>query len=187
MKSALGIAFLAATIPLIVGSTAHAEEKHSFNITNNSSVTMKLNQIQSMCVSGYSGYGDIPPHTTITINWTDRNSFGDDCTNREKFIAVWYDRGDWQGWLGMVHRKISGDWYNGQFYAYHLHVGSYTDYTFGDNPPPPGTISALCSHNNDCFGPFSEMVDDNKTNFNWQRVYKTEDGWEFRYDDFSGE
>ena len=182
MKSTRDIAVLATVLSLFSGSAAQATPNHSFTITNNTSLILWFTQAQGMCSAGYSGFTDIPPHSTITINWTDSNDFAIGCTDREKFIAFNYGSSDWQGWLGMVHRKINGDWYNGQFYAAKITTPSSSTYTFSDGDEPPEWINPVCSHTDTgCFGPFSEMVDDDKTDYNWQLLYKTETGYDFQY------
>jgi hypothetical protein len=60
--------------------------------------------------------------------WEDSNNAGEGCTNRDKFIAFSVAWGGWSGWLGVTHRKLTSDWYNGQYYAGFLGIAG-TGYT----------------------------------------------------------
>jgi hypothetical protein len=115
----------------------------------------------------------------------DSNNINGGCTNRDKLMvfSIQVDGypNAWTGYLGITHRKLSGStWYNGQFYASWINLENETPITGNDGNPPPGWIQALCSHNNQCFGPFSQMEMDGKNGYNWQRFYVTDDGWAFQ-------
>lgn len=164
-----------------------ASEWHQFDIINNSSHTLRITGALGRCVSAIQSDTFIYPGSRTTFKWNDANDAGLNCTNKDKFVGFTFSLGSgqtWNGWLGMTHRKLSGStWYNGQFYAGYLALtigsGEMT-YYYEDGGQPPGWIQALCSNNNNCFGPFSEMEDKNKDDYNWDHSFQTESGWAFQ-------
>jgi hypothetical protein len=183
--------FIAGGVLLSAASAAHAEQWHQFDIKNNTSRTLTIKSTITRCVTEADWPQTIGPGQTYTVKWHDTNNYlgvgdtGWTCTNRDKFVAfVPYLDGaneQYTGYLGITHRELSGsDWYNGQFYAASINVSDTNQVSGSDGDAPPGNIVALCSHGNNCFGPWSEMEMNNKDSYNWQRSYKTEDGWAFQ-------
>lgn len=187
---------LIAALPFLGASAAQASEWHQFNIINNTSRTVTVTRTISRCVTETNFPSTIGPRQTATVKWEDTNSLwaynGYSCINKDKFVAfsVSIDGGGNQygGYLGITHRRLSGSsWYNGQFYAQDISVNEQNGGISGsDGSPPPSNLQALCSHDNNCFGPWSEMEMDNKDSYNWQRSYKTEDGWAFQINENGG-
>ncbi|MDR6203973.1 hypothetical protein [Paraburkholderia graminis] len=171
---------------LLMGvSPAWAEQWHQFDVINNSSRGINIVGTVGRCVTEIDAPGFIAAGSRGTIKWHDTdNWFVMNCAGRDKFAGFSFrfddDPDSWPGWLGVTHRELSGsDWYNGQFYAYTLSSDGWS-FTYADGVPAPSWIQPLCSHGNDCSGPFSEMEVDNKNSYNWQRSYRTEDGWAFQ-------
>jgi len=180
---------------LLGGTTAsQAEAPHSFNIINNSQYTFRLKDWKARCVKEWGNSVNWPstisPGQTYTVNWEDSNNAFDyngyGCDGKDKFVAVSFTLDgasqQYDGYIGITHRELSGSsWYNGQFYADWIAVNNDNGgIAGGDGAAPSGWIQALCSHDNNCFGPWSQMEWDNKDSYNWQRSYKTEDGWAFQ-------
>lgn len=182
--------FLLAAVVLLAGAApVRASQWHQFDIINNSSHVLKITGALGRCVSAINTDTVVYPGSRTTVKWNDANDATLNCTNRDKFMGFTFSLGgnqEWSGWLGMTHRKLSGgNWYNGQFYAGYLAlvVGSgEMGYYYEDGPSPPGWIKALCSNNNNCFGPFSLMEQDDKNDYNWAHSYQTESGWAFQFD-----
>lgn len=175
LQLSMGICFL-----LCGNEVAFAEAPHGYTIINNSSQGINITDISETCVSQTNYPHYIGPKSQGTISWEDVNS-GLDCVEQEKFSAFKfiYDNNSQlqNGYFGIVHRKFGSDWYNGQFYANDLGSNYYAD-----NLPPPSWVQPICSHG-DCFGSYTQMVLDDKTSYNWQRSYRTEDGWVFQIND----
>lgn len=140
---------------------------------------------------------------TTTYSWNDSNNLGsygegDDlggtCTNRDKWvvfgIAIKNEQtGDIRfipSVLGMTHRKfggsLTGKWYNGFFYAKWINPkNSSTIYNYYDDGAYPdiNKIYTTCNNNavNACFGPYSQMEVADKNDYNWARMYRTENNW----------
>lgn len=189
--------FIAASVSLVGSTAAYAEGSHQFDIINNTDKTVEITKTISRCIESGTSVNwpqTIGPRQTYTVKWDDSNSIYDydgyGCVNKDKFVAFSvYVHGasnqQYSGYLGITHRRLSGgDWYNGQFYADSISVNNENGGISGsDGSSPPNYIQALCSHENNCFGPWSEMEWDDKDSYNWQRSYKTEDGWAFQIND----
>lgn len=188
---------LLAVVALLAGTTeSRAEGPHHFDIVNATPYTFRLKDWKARCVQGYGNSVNWPstiaPGQTYTVNWEDSNNIDDyggyGCVNKDKFVAISFtlDGIDYQypqysGYIGITHRRLSGDtWYNGQFYADWISINNQNGTINGsDGAAPPDWIHAGCSHNDNCFGPWSQMEMDNKNSYNWPRSYQTEDGWVF--------
>jgi hypothetical protein len=172
---------IAAAASLLAGTVpGQASQWHQFDIINNSSQFLTISSFVGRCVGEIDGITGVNPGSRATIKWNDSNDYGEGCTNRDKFVTFQVNWQGWSGWLGITHRKLTSDWYNGQFYASFLSVTG-NGYSFTDGSPPPSSVKALCEHNNDCFGPFSQMEDAGKNGYNWQHSYRTESGWAFEF------
>lgn len=179
---------------LLAGTTeSQAEGLHQFNIINNSEYTLRITNTQIRCIEDGTTVNwpsTIAPGQAYTVQWEDSNSFiaydgyfG--CDKKDKFVAFSFSldnaQSQYDGYLGITHRELSGSsWYNGQFYAASVQVGPYGNINGSDGAVPPDWVEAICSHGNNCFGPWSEMEMDEKDSYNWQRSYQTEDGWAFQ-------
>lgn len=185
-KSAL--IFLVCSGLMTGATTASASAWHHFDIVNKSSHYIYLVNWSFKCVEAHDVVNTVAPGQTVTYNWEDSNDIYQKCTNRDKLLAFSIQMDGypnaWNGILGMTHRKLSGStWYNGQFYAESATIVDGNTITGTDGNPPPGWIQALCSHDNQCFGPFSQMEIDGKNGYNWQRFYVTDGGWAFQISD----
>lgn len=166
---------------LLAGTvSAQASQWHQFDIINNSSRYLTIPSFIGRCVSKINGVMGVGSGSRVTIKWDDSNNIGDNCTNKDKFVAFQVSWQGWSGWLGITHRKLTSKWYNGQFYATYLGVNG-TGYSFADGSSPPASVKALCEYDNNCFGPFSQMEDAGKNDYNWARSYQTESGWAFEF------
>lgn len=188
---------LLAAVALLAGTAeSRAEQPHHFDIVNGTPYTFRLKDWKARCVQDYGNSVNWPttiaPGQTYTVNWEDSNNIDDyggyGCVNKDKFVAISFtlDGIDYQypqfnGYIGVTHRRLSGTkWYNGQFYADWISININDGVINGaDGAAPPDWIDARCSHDNNCFGPWSEMEMDNKDSYNWPRSYQTEDGWVF--------
>lgn len=165
---------------------ARSEQWHQFDIINNTPTGLWITYTLARCVTEVDYDSTIAAGSRTTFRWNDTDDSG--CGERDKFVGFQFHlinrQCQWPNWLAITHRRLSGsNWYNGQFYAATLAIGGDGSITYGDGEPPPGWIQAQCSHNNDCFGPVSEMEIDDKNSYNWQRSYQTEDGWAFQIND----
>jgi hypothetical protein len=181
------LTFLTVAGLMIGATTARASAGHHFDIINKSSHTVTL-RWETKCVTSANKPSPLAPGQTVTINWEDTNNISAGCTNRDKVVAfaIQVDGfpNAWNGYLGITHRKLSGSsWYNGQFYASTLQLEDLGPISCNDGNAPPSWVQALCSHDNQCFGPCSQMEMDGKNSYNWQRSYQTEDGWAFQISD----
>jgi hypothetical protein len=197
----------AAVVALLAGTNVvHAEGDHSFTIKNNSGNTINITSVHGYCVTSIDAPQSIASGGTATVNWVDSNNIkeivwmaahgphsartrtapprsegidGVGCTNTQKWVI--FKISNYGGSYGIVHRKISGDWYNGQFWAVSAEITSDGGWTWQDsNQVPDSRVSASCSHTG-CFGKFGEMVNNGKDSYNWPRIYKTEDGYQFQF------
>lgn len=201
---------LAAAVVVLLTATnvVHAEAPHSFTIKNNSRDTISITSMHGYCIKSIDTPQPIAPGGTATVNWVDSNnsteiewmaahgphsartravhpnSKGIDgfmCADAQKWVV--FQMSNYAGSYGMVHRKISGEWYNGQFWAVSAEITSDGGWQWIDsNQVPDSGVSASCSHmNTGCFGTFGEMVSNGKDSYNWPRIYKTEDGYQFQF------
>jgi hypothetical protein len=186
----VGLFVAAFLIPGI--QSARAEKDHHFDIINSTKSMLRITDTKGRCIergTTVTWPSTIGPGQTYRVYWKDSNYVGDyggyGCTDRDKLVAFSFSLDEakgpqYKGYLGITHRKLSGtNWYNGQFYAESININSNSSVSGSDGPAPPSYIVALCSHNNYCFGPWSEMEMDKKDSYNWNRSYQTEDGWAF--------
>lgn len=193
-------------VALLAGpGVVYAQESHSFTIKNNSGGEIIITSMHGYCVKSIDWPRSIAAGETATINWVDSNngieiewmaahgaqstrtravrpqSKGMDgvmCANSQKWVDFQVD--GYQGTYGMVHRKIDGDWYNGQFWATSIQITSDgLGWNVDETDVVPDNVSASCSHSG-CFGKFSEMAANGKDSYNWPRLYRTEDGYQFQ-------
>lgn len=206
------IIFFATTFIFI--NCAFGSKWHYFSIINNTNYTLDIfTPTMSLSGSSYANYlrgkctytgvqQDSTTGNKINYSWEDSNnvdgdgggsgSVGGGCTNRDKWVifGIALTRGNETRFipviLGMTHRKMDGNWYNGLFYVEWIDPSSsnsvFTDFRDGVFPSSNQIYTTCRGYENDknaCFGPYSQMEVDDKNDYNWPRVYQTENNWQF--------
>lgn len=189
----IGKRLIAGAVLISFVSVAHAEAPHSFQIVNNSGLTVVIAQSsQSYCIDSVSWPGPIGTGQSATVNWEDRNSGGAyACGDEPKFVAFTVSFSNnvgtpWAGYIGMIHNEFRGKWYNALFWANNLRVwggdgptwDGAVDTTTG--PSPPDWIVPGCPYGACAIGPFHEMYYDDKDSYNWPLYHEYEPGWSFQ-------